>query len=142
MNKVLKLLKENGTMSLATSCGDRPRSSVVDYIMVGDSLIFMTDRKTLKAKNLSKNPNISLTVVSALAEGQKIDTLLYLAADGVAVAASAEETDGYNKGLIKRYPEFKQFIESGAMDGIYFKAVLDTVWFSCGMAPAEVIKMK
>ncbi|MDR0791401.1 MAG: hypothetical protein LBE47_02555, partial [Methanomassiliicoccaceae archaeon] len=95
----------------------------------------------IKAKNLSKNPKISLTVMSSAA-GAKLEELLYLAADGTVVDAGPKDLEAYNKILFERYPEFKAYLEAAPAPNKYYAVVLDTVYYSKGMAPAEIIKMK
>ena len=51
MDEVIRFLKENKVMNLATCCNDRPRSSIMEYVMVGDALIFATDPESIKGKN-------------------------------------------------------------------------------------------
>ncbi|MDR2866245.1 MAG: pyridoxamine 5'-phosphate oxidase family protein [Methanomassiliicoccaceae archaeon] len=141
MEKVLELLRKNRVMCIATCSKDKPRSSILEYVMVGDSMIFMTDPRTIKAANIEKNPKVSLTVMES-EPGAKLEELLYVAIDGTAVKASAKKVSAYNTVLFQRYPEFKAFIESGAMNNVYYEVKFRTAWYSVGMAPAEMIKMK
>jgi uncharacterized pyridoxamine 5'-phosphate oxidase family protein len=141
MEKYIKLLNENKIMSIATSCKDNPRSSIMEYIMINGKLLFMTSPETIKAKNLSKNPKISLTVMSSKV-GAKLEELLYLAADGAVVDAVPKDIEAFNKVLIERYPEFKAYLEAAPAPNKYYEVVLDTVYFSEGMKPAEIIKVK
>jgi len=134
-DKIMKLLKANTSMALATSCNDKPRSSIMEYIMVGDSMIFATDPNSIKGKNLAKNTRVSLTV-----GGMPI----YMAIDGTTKDPSKSEIEEYNKVLVERYPQFKEFMESGAMKFKYFKVNFETAYYtdcSEGMSgEAEVIK--
>jgi len=132
MDEVMKLLKENKVMNLATSYNDKPRSSIMEYIMVGDALIFSTDPESIKGKNLAKNPKVSLTV-----GGMPV----FLAIDGTVMYAGPKEVDEYNKELVLRYPEFKEMMASGAMKFKHFKVVFETAYYSEGMGPAKVIQM-
>jgi uncharacterized pyridoxamine 5'-phosphate oxidase family protein len=141
MEKYLKLLNENRVLSLATSCNDKPRSSILEYIMIDGNILFMTDSKSIKAKNLEKNPKISLSVMASPV-GAKMEELHYLAADGTVVDADPKDLKVFNTILVERYPEFKAFVESGAMNNKYFRVVIDTVYYSEGMEPAEIIKVK
>jgi len=132
MDEVIKFLKENKVMNLATCYSDRPRSSIMEYIMVGDSLIFATDPESIKGKNLAKNPRVSLTV-----GGMPV----FLAIDGSVMYAGPKEVDEYNKELLIRYPEFKEMMESGAMKLKHFRVVFETAYYSEGMGPAKIIQM-
>ena len=153
MNEVIKLLKENRVMNLATSCDNKPRSSIMEYGMVGNSLIFATFPGTVKGKNIAKNPNVSLTVGG---------TPIYVAIDGTVTEADAKETEEYNKILFERhllgirhqlyygtynkpsekYTEFKDLLMNGRMNLRYYKVVFDTAYYTHGTGPAKVIKMK
>ena len=131
MDKVIKLLKENRVMNLATSYNDKPRSSIMEYIMVGDSMIFSTDPESIKGKNLAKNPRVSLTVGTMP---------VFVAIDGTVTFAGPVEVEEYNKELVRRYPEFKDMMASGAMKFKHFKVVFDTAYYSEGMGPAKILK--
>jgi uncharacterized pyridoxamine 5'-phosphate oxidase family protein len=130
MDEVMKLLKENKVMNLATSHNDRPRSSIMEYIMIGDSMIFATDPESIKGKNLAKNPRVSLTVGGMPR---------YLAIDGTVTFAGPMEVNGYNEELLVRYPEFEEMMASGAMKFRHFKIVFDVAYYSEGMGQAKVI---
>jgi len=106
----------------------------MEYIMVGNSMIFATDPNSIKGKNLAKNPNISLTV-----GGMPI----YMAIDGTTEDPSKKEVEEYNKVLFERYPHFKEPMESGVIKFKYFKVVFKTGYYTdcgAGMNEAEVIK--
>jgi uncharacterized pyridoxamine 5'-phosphate oxidase family protein len=135
MDRVMKFLKENTVMALATSCNDKPRSSIMEYIMVGDAMIISTDPNSIKGKNLAKNPKISITL-----GGMPV----YLAIDGSVKEASPKEIEEYNKVLVERYPMFKEAVESGVMPFKHFRVVFDTAYYSEGMGPdcTKIIQMK
>jgi len=132
MKEVIKLLKANTVMNLATSYNDKPRSSIMEYIMVGDTMVFATDPESIKGKNLAKNPRISLTVGKMP---------LFVAIDGTVTYAGPREVEEYNKELIKRYPMFKEMMDSGAMKFKHFRVEFETAYYNEGMGPAKVIKM-
>jgi len=153
MNEVIRLLRENRVMNLATSCDDRPRSSILEYGLVGNSIIFATFPGTIKGRNIAKNPYVSLTVGS---------TPTYVAIDGTVTEAGAKETEEYNKILFERhllgirhqvyygsyskpsekYAEFKELLMSEKMNLKYYKIILDTAYYTHGTGPAKIIKMK
>jgi uncharacterized pyridoxamine 5'-phosphate oxidase family protein len=133
MDKVFKVLKESGQMTLATSSNDKPRSSIMECIMVGNSLIFATDPTSIKGKNLAKNPKVSLTA--------GIPTK-YVAIDGSVTDPSPKEIEEYGKILIARYPHFKELMASGAVKFKFFKVVFETAYYTENMGKTEIIKMK
>jgi uncharacterized pyridoxamine 5'-phosphate oxidase family protein len=138
MDKVINLLKKNKVMTVATSSGGKPRSSIVEYVMVGDAMVFMTNPQTIKAKNLAKNKKISITVGKIPKDIMKA---VYVAIDGTAQPAGAAEKEGYNKELFARYPMFEEmgdFLKTA----VYFRIKFKTAYYSVGMAPAEKIKYK
>lgn len=128
----MKLLRDNTFMNLATSYNDNPRSSIMEYVMVGDSLIFSTDPNSIKGKNLAKNPKVSLTVGNMP---------VFMAIDGTVTDVTAKEKEEYNKVLIKRYPQLKDVLGTDDMVFKYFRVTFKTAYYSEGMGPAEVIKM-
>ena len=132
MEEVMRLLKANTVMTLATSYNDRPRSSIMEYIMVGDTLVFSTDPESIKAKNMAKNPNVSLTVGNMP---------VFAAIDGTVAYAGPREVEEYNKELLRRYPQFAEMMASGAMKFKHFKVEFETAYYSEGFGPAKVIKM-
>ena len=138
MDKVMKLLKKNKYMTLATSARNRPRSSIVEYIMVGDTMVIMTDPTTIKAKNLAKNNKVSLSVSKIPKDIMKA---VYMTIDGVAEPATKAEKDGYNKVLFERYPAFAGMNEFLKV-ALYFRVKFKTAYYSVGMGKAEKIKYK
>jgi uncharacterized pyridoxamine 5'-phosphate oxidase family protein len=153
MNEVLRLLKENRVMHIATCSDNRPRSSIMEYGMVGDALIFATFPGTIKSKNISKNPQVSLTVGS---------TPTYAAIDGTVTDADAKEIEGFKKILFERhllgirhqiyanryanpyekFSEFRDMLMSDTMNLKYYKVVPDTAYYTHGTGPAKIIDMK
>lgn len=135
MEKVIKFLKENHVMTLATSLNDKPRASVLEYVMIGDAVIFATAEDSIKANNIKGNKKISVSVHNM----PKFVTL-----DGAAVTPSEAEISEYNKILFERHPEFKEMVEKGIMHPFaYFKVSVETAYYndySTGMNPTEVIK--
>ena len=136
MDKVIKLLKKNKVMTLATASRNKPRSSIMEYVMVGDTMVFMTDPTTIKAKNLEKNNKVSLSVGKIPKDLMKA---VYVAIDGTVEPASKAEKEGYNKELFERYPMFSQMGEFLKI-ALYFKVKFKTAYYSVGMGKAEKIK--
>ncbi|MDR0334495.1 MAG: pyridoxamine 5'-phosphate oxidase family protein [Methanomassiliicoccaceae archaeon] len=154
MKEVISLLKENRVMHLATASSDgKPRSSIMEYGMVGDSLIFATHHGSIKDMNISENPRVSLTVGASPT---------YAAIDGTATPAGADEIEGLNKILFERhllgirhqiysgrytnphekYLDFKDMLRSGDMNMMYYKVIFDTAYYTHGLSPAKIIKMR
>lgn len=135
MEKVINFLKDNHVMTLATSLNDKPRASVLEYVIIGDSILFATAEDSIKANNLKQNKRISLSVYNM----PKFVTL-----DGIAVAPTETEISEYNKILFERHPEFKELVEKGIMHPFaYFKVSIETAYYndySTGMNPTEIIK--
>jgi len=135
MKKVFDFLKKNFVCAVATSSGDKPRSSIVDYYMVGDSVIIATSPDSIKANNLKKNNRISMSVHN--------DTPVFLTIDGKVAEATKTEVEEYNKLLFAKRPEFKMLMKDGVMPFVYYKVVIDTVYYndySKGMIATEIIK--
>jgi uncharacterized pyridoxamine 5'-phosphate oxidase family protein len=137
VDRVLKLLKENKVMTLATSSNDVPRSSIMEYVMVGDTMVFMTNPETRKGKNLAKNKKISITVGNV---PEDIMQAVYVAIDGRVFNAGKKEIDGYNDELFRRYPFFKEYMASPDFKYKYFRVRFSVAQYSVGMQ-SETIKM-
>jgi len=154
MNEVLSLLKENVVMHLATASSDgKPRSSIMEYGMVGNTLIFATHHGSIKDMNLVDNPRVSLTVGL---------TPTYVAIDGTVTDPTPEEEEAFNKILYDRhlrgirsqvysgkftnpyhkYQDFREMIMSGDINMQYYKVIFDAAYYTHGTGPAKIIKMK
>jgi uncharacterized pyridoxamine 5'-phosphate oxidase family protein len=152
-NKVLRLLKENSVMHLATCSDNKPRSSIMEYGIVDGSLIFATFPETIKSMNLAHNPRVSLTVGG---------TPTYATVDGTVTDPDLHEIEGFNKILFERhllgirhqiyadrytnpynkYSEFRDMLMSGNMNLIYYKIIFDTAHYTHGTGAAELVDMK
>ena len=132
MEKYLKLLNANTVMNLATCSNDKPRSSIMEYVMIGDDIFFGTDPESIKGKNLAKNRKVSLTVGGMPT---------YLALDGRAVNATKKDSEEYFKVLFKRYPHFKELVEKGVIKLKVFRVSVSTVYFTDGNE-TKVLKVK
>ncbi len=63
VKEVRKILKKNMWLVLATANEKgNPQSSVIVYKSDGNALYFITGSNTLKARNIRKNPNVSVTI--------------------------------------------------------------------------------
>lgn len=136
MEKVLQFLKENLVCCLATCSNDKPRASAMEYVIVGNNVLFATDGNSIKASNLKVNNKISFSAHAM----PKFVTI-----DGTTATPKQDEIDSYNKTLFERHPEFKEMVEKGMMKPfVYFKLVPEVVYYndySTGMTPPEVIKL-
>ncbi|MEN9918443.1 MAG: hypothetical protein RL662_879 [Bacteroidota bacterium] len=135
MEKVLTFLKKNFVTTIATSSNDKPRTSIVEYYMIGDSLVFATSVTSIKANNLKANNRISLSVATMPQ---------FVTLDGTVTTPTNEEIEAYNKLLLAKHPEFVEMMSKGMIGPfVYYKVLIDTVYFndySTGMAPTEIIK--
>lgn len=135
MKQVIDFLKENNTTVVATSADDKPRASILEYAMIGDSMVFSTDKNSIKALNLAANPRISLSV-------QKLP--VFVTIDGVAAPATDAEKAEYDRKLVENHPEFQEMLDSGMMnDYAYFKVKPETAYMSdmSKGQDVEIIKM-
>jgi len=154
MNEVLRFLKENSVMRIATASADgKPRASIVEYGMVGNSMIFATHHGSIKDANIAANPLVSLSVGAAPT---------YLTIDGAATDASPDEIEAFNKILFDRhllgarpqiytghytrsydkYPEFREMIRSGDLNMKYYRVVFYTAYYTHGLGPARIVEMR
>ena len=63
VKEVRKIMKKNMWLVLSTANEKgNPQSSVIVYSSDGNALYFTTGINTLKAKNMQKNPNVSVTI--------------------------------------------------------------------------------
>lgn len=136
MEKVLQFLRENLVCCLATCSNDKPRASAMEYVVVGDNILFATDGDSIKAANLKANNKISFSA-NAMPK--------FVTIDGTTSTPNEDEINTYNKILFERHPEFKEMVEKGMMKPfVYFKLVPEVVYYndySAGMRPTEVIKL-
>lgn len=137
MEKVLQFLRENTVCCLATCSNDKPRASTMEYIMVGDNILFATDVESIKVGNLKANNKISF---SAYAMPR------FVTIDGTTETPNEEELKEFNKIIFERHPDFKEMVEKGMMRPFaYYKLIPEVAYYndySQGMRPAEVIKLK
>lgn len=135
MKKVIDFLKENEMMTLATSHHDHPRASIVEYYMVGDSVIFATTRDSMKAENLNHNKHISMSVFAPVK---------YVTIDGAVIGATDDQKESYDRQLLAKHPEYKEMIEKGEWhDIVYFQVIPEVAYFSDtsrGIAPPEIFR--
>ena len=101
MEKLMDLIKANDTCTLATCSDNKPRASIMAYMVIEDQIIFATGADSIKGKNLLANPQVSLSI-SALP--------LYTTIDGTLVEPSEPEKQAYNEKLFIKYPEFKELM--------------------------------
>lgn len=136
MDKVLQFLKENMVCCLATCANNKPRASAMEYVVVGDQVMFATDGNSMKAVNLAANNKISFSAHAM----PKFVTI-----DGTTASPNEDEINEYNKILFERHPEFKVMVENGMMRPFtYYKLVPEVAYYndySTGMKPAEIIKL-
>lgn len=133
MKKVIDFLKEDGVMTLATSDHDIPRASILEYYMVGDSIIFATAQDSIKAANLRNNKHVSMSVFS----GSKFVTI-----DGIVTEPTQAEIEGYNKQLLEEHPEFKEALKDKNWHA-YFRIVPETAYLNDiakGVVPSEIYR--
>ena len=135
MEKVFEFLKKNIVCTVATSSGDMPRASVLEYYMIGNAIIFATDPSSIKANNLKKNNHISMSVHNMPQ---------FVTLDGSVTEPTKAEIEGYTHQLMINHPEFKEMMEKGMMQPfVFYKLVIKTAYwndYSNGMAPTEIIK--
>ncbi len=135
MEKVFDFLKKHNVCTVATSSGDMPRASVLEYYMDGNAIVFATSPSSIKANNLKKNNRISLSVH---------DMPKFLTIDGSTTEPTQAEINSYMQQLLTVHPEFKEMMSSGMMEPLTpYKLVINTVYYndySKGMAPTEIIK--
>ena len=134
MEKLMGLIKANDTCTLSTCKDNKPRASIMAYMVVEGQILFATGADSIKGKNLLANPQISLSI-SALP--------LYATIDGTVVEPSETEKEAYNEQLFVKYPEFKELMTNGHFPCFtYFKVIPQKAYFSDTakrMVPAEII---
>jgi len=154
MKEVLSFLKENSVMRIATvSAAGKPRVSIMEYGMVGNSMIFATHHGSVKDMNIGDNPLVSVSVGG---------TPTYVTIDGAATDASADEIEAFNKVLYERhltglgsqlysgrqakpydkYSDFREMIRSGEINMKYYKVVFYTAYYTHGLGPAKIVEMR
>ena len=62
-------LKKNKTLVLATSANDRVSARMIEFVNVGLKLMFETDKRSGKFKQIMKNPNVAICAKNVQIEG-------------------------------------------------------------------------
>lgn len=135
MENLMSFIHANDTCTLATCANNKPRASIMAYMVIEDQILFATGADSIKGKNLLANPQVSLSIAA---------TPLYATIDGTVVEPTDSEKQAYNDKLFVKYPEFKELMEKGLIPPFtYFKVVPAIAHFSDetkGMVPPEIIK--
>ncbi|SHH40332.1 Pyridoxamine 5'-phosphate oxidase [Anaerosphaera aminiphila DSM 21120] len=124
MKEFYELLNQNKICTLATSSSHSPRASIVEYIIVDDSILFATYPDSIKAKNLSENKNISLSI-SSLPQFSTID--------GEVCEPTESEKDTYTKIFLERTPEFSSYVVNSRLPFTYFKIKIKKAFYNASM---------
>lgn len=99
---------------LATVCENRPYTSIVGFAAEPDmkTLYFGTPQATLKVRNISNNPAVSLLIDNRQNAGSDFSIAAALTCVGGAAATSAAERDHACEMLVARHPELRSFFVS------------------------------
>jgi len=95
-HQLLKILRQNNLMTVATLAeNDQPSAAIVEFLAEDDlSVVFATNRRFRKYKNLKAHPLVALTV------GSYEDVVIQY--EGVAVELNNEEKRPYTNKLASR----------------------------------------
>ncbi|MCP1223335.1 pyridoxamine 5'-phosphate oxidase family protein [Sebaldella sp. S0638] len=106
MEKIWDLIKNTGTCVLATSLNDKPRASIMEHTVIDNKIVFSTVSGSIKAKNLEKNNQVSISVMK---------NFEYVTLDGILETSTEEETEKYLKILKEKHPELIELEKSGKL---------------------------
>ncbi len=68
-NEIEKFLSKNKTLVLATSANDKVSARTIEFVNIGLMLMFETDKRSGKYKQIKKNPNIAICAKNVQIEG-------------------------------------------------------------------------
>jgi len=67
--EIESFLMKNKTLILATSANDRVSARMIEFVNIGFTLIFETDKRSGKYKQIMKNPNVAICAKNVQIEG-------------------------------------------------------------------------
>lgn len=116
--KILKLLDEHRLMSLATLRPDGwPQTTTVGYVSDGLNLYFMCGKDSQKAKNLTRDNRVSLTIDSDTSDPMAICGLS-MAARTTPVTDQEQIRRTMLAMLPKKYPEYLKMMGQLDLSGV------------------------
>ena len=115
LEKMRQLVKDKDTCVLATVSQGKPHCSLMAYVCddAGSEIYMVTQRETLKYKNLLKNPSVSLLIDTREDHpGPQRANAKAMTVDGFFVKIEDEGKRKEVKArLLKRHPHLKVFLD-------------------------------
>lgn len=111
MNKAKEMVKENKLSVLSTSLKDVPNSSLMKYATDSEvrEIYMMASIDSVKCRNISENPSVSLLIDTRLTESTPRALTVYGKAE---IVADDELKRGYLERLLNVSPDLSVFGES------------------------------
>jgi len=141
--QIIGLLDEHRIMSLATLRADGwPQATTVGYVNDGLTLYFLCGSDSQKAKNLSRNDRVSLTIDHDVSDPMAIKGLS-MAARATLVLDQLQAQQMMRMMLPKRYPEYAAAMGTMDLSGVViFKVtpeVISVLDYSKGFGHADLV---
>jgi len=126
--QIIGLLDEHRIMSLATLRADGwPQATTVGYVNDGLTLYFLCGSDSQKAKNLSRDDRVSLTIDHDVSDPMAIKGLS-MAARATLVLDQLQAQQMMRMMLPKRYPEYAAAMGTMDLSGVViFKVTPDVI---------------
>lgn len=119
---ILEFLNNHNTMSLATSRDNNPFAASLFYANDGFTIYFLSNPRSVHSLNLSKNPNVAITINKDYSEWRVVNGLQI---KGKACKVSQEELPT----AIKIYSEKRPFVKFIFGDGNFSPKIADAQFF-------------
>lgn len=121
---VVEYMEGHNICTLATSKGNIPHASTVEYASDGLTLYFFTSPTSCKIANIKANPKIALTIDEDYPDWMKIKGIQLL---GEAEILKGREIEKAKEVFIKKFPFVAQFV--GELEGVWVKITPTKIYF-------------
>jgi heme iron utilization protein len=113
-NRIRLMIESQATGVLATAMDHQPYGSLVAFSYSSDlkKIFFATPNDTTKYRNLSENPNISLTIDSRISNPKDFSRTAAITAMGEARELAGEDKSNRLRDHAARLPGLADFFES------------------------------
>jgi nitroimidazol reductase NimA-like FMN-containing flavoprotein (pyridoxamine 5'-phosphate oxidase superfamily) len=141
--QIIGLLDEHRIMSLATQRADGwPQATTVGYVNDGLTLYFLCGSDSQKAKNLSRDDRVSLTIDHDVSDPMAIKGLS-MAARATLVLDQLQAQQMMRVMLPKRYPEYAAAMGTMDLSGVVIfmvtPEVVSVLDYSKGFGHADLV---
>ena len=126
-NEIIDYLSKRKFLTLATSTqNNKPLTHPIAYVNKEQNIYFLTDKKTRKAKNIEKNPNVAYSIFD---NTEHLDEIKSIQMEGKAThVIDKKERKEIIRSLNKKFPSMENM--SIDPDSLVIKITPKTCFFS------------